>query len=39
MAQCALPMEILWDMQMAGVLPFHVVVAGRLDNATDRMYT
>lgn len=34
MAQCALSKEILWDMQMAGVLPFHVVVAGRLDNVT-----
>jgi hypothetical protein len=34
MAQCGLPKEILWDMQGAGVLPFHVVVTGRLDNST-----
>jgi hypothetical protein len=34
MLQCSLPKEILWDMQMAGALPFHVIVAGRLDNST-----
>jgi hypothetical protein len=34
MVQCALPKEILWDMQMAGVLPFGVMVSGRLDNST-----
>jgi hypothetical protein len=34
MAQCFLPKEILWDMQRAGVLPFSVVVTGRLDNST-----
>lgn len=37
MAQCALPKEILWDMQMAAVLPFGVVVAGRLDNSTQQV--
>ena len=34
MVQCALPKEILWDMQMAGVLPFGVIISGRLDNST-----
>ena len=34
MPQCSLPKELLWDMHMAGVLPFHVIVAGRLDNST-----
>lgn len=33
MVQCSLPKEILWDMQRTGVLPFGVVVAGRLDNS------
>lgn len=28
MVQCALPKEILWDMQMAGVLPFGVKFRG-----------
>jgi hypothetical protein len=31
MARCTLPKDILWDMQIAGVLPFNVVIAGRLD--------
>jgi hypothetical protein len=33
MAQRALPKDILWDMQAAGVLPFDIIIAGRLDNA------
>ncbi len=31
MAKCALPKEVLWDMQGAGVLPLEVHVSGNLD--------
>jgi hypothetical protein len=32
MAQRALPKDVLWDMQAAGILTFDTIIAGRLDN-------
>jgi hypothetical protein len=32
MAQRALPKDVPWDMQAAGILTFDTIIAGRLDN-------